>query len=522
MCLFINKTKKILLAVVAISLVAAVSYYIYAKVFVKVDKGQIGNANYYNHNNGRYYEDAEFKKEANDNTTYISDLLSRNGVVHIPKGNFLCKGQIQIKGKHVKFIGNDTKIIFDANTKNVSKAVGVTSYIVNSGFSRDYNAGTAQNISFEGINFELKQTDNNDFDSILVLANIDGGSIKNCSFISDKRSNKHVTLVDLYSCCRNYNIRKSTFINMTAASKGSCIWIRNQTHPQQNNGNVTENITVKGCSFTQNSDDEILAVYSSIGVVKKVSVENSEFYDYSDNNAKVLSTYPSEDKYHGTVSDIIFSGNYIFSEKISNFIITVGGSHRKNKVSNVSIQNNEINVSEDSDEKCAIIYVNNIGTNIQDVKVNNNSITVNKLINGTAIYNANYAQHNIIKGELNRGIVNGESYGNTIINSRIGIESPYIAKKNQVINCWTGISCTAANNFILENSITLAPDGLCGIEVKKSSKDFKVQCSKNTITTSNANQYSFIVHGGDVQFNSNIINGPGSKTFINKKNTVGG
>ncbi|MHB8065128.1 MAG: hypothetical protein ACYDG2_21345 [Ruminiclostridium sp.] len=361
------------------------------------------------------------------------------------------------------------------------------------------------------------------YNCILELANIKGANIRNCKFISDVISSNYVTLVDIYSCCKNVKIENCSFENMTNASKGSCIWVRNQTQLEKHDENVTENITINKCTFKQNSADEILAVYSSIGDVKKVKVMNSVFNDYSDMNVKIFATYSSEDKYYGTVEDIKFDNNKIFSEVISNFIITVSGPNRKNKVSNIVISNNDIKIENDTDNKCVIIYVNDIETNVHGVDVVNNTIRVNKLLNSTGIYNASYTRTNIITGELSRGIVYGESYKNVIDGSLQGIVSSSIVQENKIYNCKIGISCGPRKSLVSKNKIILMQkNGLCGIEVQKNYYNDKsdITLIGNTVITNAKEQYGFIIHNGNIRLESNSIKGPGRKTYENDRANI--
>jgi len=479
----------------------------------------VGNANFYNETDGRYYADKNFKQTANDNTQYLIDLFEAGGDIRLPEGNFFCTRQLSLKGPDTRIRGvkGRSRIVFDGQAINTVNRGDISAYIINAGYSRTYDDNTAQQIYMEGLEFELKQSDLNSYNMLLALANVKKGSIKDCNFITDAKSENFVTLIDLYSCCKNINIENCKFTNMTAASKGSCIWVRNQTLPEKSIENVTENIIINQCSFKQNSDDEILAVYSSVGVVRKVTVRDSVFRDLSDRNIKVFSAYSSENRFYGTVNDISFTGNKIFSDSIRNFIITVGGPDRKNKVSNIEIADNEIHISGDTDQKCAVIYINDIGTDVDDVRVIRNLISAGNLNNSSGIYNASLAEKNTINGNLYRGIVYGDARSNNINGCQVGITSPSFAKENRITNCRIGISCESRNSKLLENIIILDPvAGVGGIEVKKSKSAFEIQCVKNSITTSLTKQYSFILHSGRVELVSNTSHGPGGGIYKNK------
>ncbi len=485
-----------------------------------INSGEIGNANFYNSKDQKYYADKNFKYEANDNTAFIMDKFNKDGKVYIPKGNYLCKSPIRIKGKDVILYGPEgaCKIIFDSRAIEAFEEGKQKSYIINDGYSLSFNNDTAQSISINGIDFEVKQSENSPYNYLLTFANVKGGAIQNCTFISDESSRNMVTLLNLLSCCKNIRITDCSFKNMTGASTGGCIWVRNLTTKQKIKENLTENISIARCSFVQNSGDEIVAVYSSVGHVKKVSVKDSVFEDYSDKNAKVISTFPSDNKDEGTVEDVQFDNNRIYSESIKYFIITVGGPNRSNRVSNISISNNEITVEKDSYNKCALIYVNDINTNNSDIKVYNNTILVNSLLNSTGIYNATFSKNNRIIGKLGRGIVFGKCYENFIDGALRGIVSSEIANQNEIYDSRIGISCETQKSLISNNKIILnQEDGLCGIEVKKSRENIDITCSDNQIITKTKEQNGFIIHDGNVRLKNNIISGPGKEIYKSDK-----
>ncbi len=486
------------------------------QISANINNNEIGNANFYNTKDQKYYSDKNFEFEANDNTNYIIEKFSEDGKVYIPDGNYLCKSPIRIKGKNVQLYGTEgkCKIIFDSKANKAIEKKEQQSYIINAGYSLSFNNNTAQNISINGIDFEIKQSDNNPYNYLLTLANVKGGTIKNCRFISDKSSKSMVTLVNLLSCCKNMKITDCSFKNMTGARTGGCIWVRNLTTKQKLKENVTENISISRCNFIQNSGDETVAVYSSVGKVKKVYVKDSVFEDYSDINAKVFSTFPSDNKDDGTVEEVQFDNNKIYSEIIKYFIITVGGPNRSNSVSNVSISNNKITVEKDSDNKCALIYVNDINTNNSDIKVYNNTISVNSLLNSTGIYNASFTKNNRIFGRLGRGIVFGECYENTINGALRGIVASEIANQNEIYNSRVGISCENKNSLISDNKIILnQKEGLCGIEVQKSQENIDITCTDNKIITKTQEQNGFIIHNGNVKLRDNEISGPGKEVY---------
>lgn len=488
-----------------------------------INKSEIGNAFFYNEKDQKYYSDKKYKFQANDNTDYIIKKFNTEGKAYIPEGNYLCKRPLRIRGKNIELYGLEgkCKIIFDSKEKVFIEKGKQKSYIINDDYKLNYDANTAQNISIKGIDFEIKQRDENSYNYLLTLANIKGGTISNCRFISDVASKSMITFVNLLSCCKNIQIQNCYFKNMTNANTGGCIWVRNLTKQDSLKENITENIAISKCNFIQNSGDETVAVYSSVGNVKKVSVRDSSFEDYSDINAKVFSIFPSDNKDNGTVENIQFDNNKIYSEKIKYFVITVGGPNRSNSVSNVDISNNEITVDEDSDNKCTLIYVNDINTNCKDINVFNNTIEVNKLPNSTGIYNASLCKNNRLLGVLGRGIVFGECYQNIINFALRGIVFPEIAMQNEIYNSRIGISSKEQKSIICDNKIILSEsNGLCGIEVQSSQKNYDITFTNNEIITNDQAQNGFVIHSGNIKLKDNKVSGPGRDIYKSDKAVI--
>ncbi len=120
------------------------------KKFKLINK--IGNANYYNIEDGKYYEDAGFITEANDNTGYLLKLFNSEGSIKIPEGNFLCCTKIVLKGKDIEVTGvkGATKIIiYSGEFVNYGRGSFAESIVVNKNNNGIYNLDTAQNIKIE-------------------------------------------------------------------------------------------------------------------------------------------------------------------------------------------------------------------------------------------------------------------------------------------------------------------------------------------------------------------------------------
>lgn len=482
---------------------------------------QVGNANYFNPVNGEYYQDKKYRIKANDNTIYLLNLFNSTDKIYVPKGNFLCKKQIKIKGKRVTISGinGKTKIIFSGNSfKNTS----YESAIINENNLQYYKKDTAQKINIFGITFEYKRMNLISPKTIFILSNVNRVSIKDCNFIADFNNSIPVTLLDLYNCCKNVELNKVSFINMTGADSGGSIWIRNLTKEYNNPINITQGIIVKNCNFKQNTNDEIIAIFSCRGDIKNVKIMNCLFKEESVQNVMALSIYPSENKYTGTIDRVLFDNNTFISKYLNLFLITIGGEGRKNKVSDIIISNNSIDIKGESNSNTNkfVIYASNKGTDIEGIKIIKNVIRMGKLTNTSVVSNTNKVNNNRIIGKAKNGIIGGYVYNNVIDGVENAIISPNIAVANKLINTVVGVTCNKENSSIKENVISLNKEvGICGIKVQTAQlkHSSSIICKNNRVTTFKKNQSGLIIYGyKEIKLGLNSIVGPGKETIQSK------
>lgn len=466
---------------------------------------EVGNANYFNQKDGKYYADSSYTIEANDNTAFLLGLFKSEETVNIPAGNFLCKTKIVLNGIELSVHGIEgkTKIVFNSKTfTNYGFGAFAECLIINQNYADEYKSESAQIINILGIIFEYNRYAISSPKTIMLFKNIKGASIKNCSFIADLANSIPVTNLDFYNGCKNVAVSDCYFSNKTKALSGGCIWVRNLTEQAANvEGNTTENINIYKCEFEKDSKDEVIAVYSVIGNIKDITIKNCDIKDYSTSQQIVLSVYSSEDKYYGTVDNVIINNNSIYSQNFKDFVIMIGIEKRIKLTTNVMITNNKI-VSESKTIRKIIIYnaSNNKDSNIQ---INNNEINATSSAHYIAIAHATYANGNKISGTIENGIVGGIVTNNVIAGVVNGIVSPAIVMKNTISQAKNGIRVYAGDCFINDNVIELDKDtGVCGIEITSQGI---IACINNTIYTFTPNQYWITTKSTNTILSNNIL-----------------
>lgn len=477
---------------------------------------EIGNANYFNPADGKYYSDANFTNAANDNTEYLKALFNSGEVVKIPAGNFLCKTKLVLKGMNLSAQGvkGATKIVFDSKTfSNYGLGSVAECLIINANYSDEFKVNTAQKIDISNISFEYKRYTNRSPKTIMLFKNISEANIRNCNFIADLANTMPVTNLDIYNGCKNVTVSNCNFINKTKALSGGCIWVRNLTDSLENVvGNTTENIKINDCSFEKDSKDEVIAIYSTVGNVRNVIINNCKIEDYSDKQEIVLSVYSSEDKYYGTVDNVTISNNEIISKKFNAFVICTGIENRKKPTTNVSIYNNIITLESINSKNKTVVYnpLSNMESNIYAA---NNIITLTGGTNTNAITNLTSAEGNKISGPFKYGITGGVAINNVISGAETGIISPELAVRNNVTKVKYGIRSFNGDSYIKSNTIELDKNtGLYAVEL---STQYQIYCANNTIQTYDANQFGIIAKGLKIILSNNEVLGDG-KTLISK------
>ena len=77
------------------------------KLYVSVtDFGAVGDANYYNENDDKYYVDSKFTTLATDCTNAFKEALKVSNSINLPNGNFWITEPLNIASKELDFFGN--------------------------------------------------------------------------------------------------------------------------------------------------------------------------------------------------------------------------------------------------------------------------------------------------------------------------------------------------------------------------------------------------------------------------------
>ncbi|MDF2986008.1 MAG: hypothetical protein K0R50_1518 [Eubacterium sp.] len=470
----------------------------------------LGNANYYNPNDGLYYADSGFKTIANDNTEYLLSLFNSGKDVNLPAGNYLCKTNVSITGNEVKIKGvkDRTKIVFQCKDFVYNSSGPYNEgVVVNKNHANEYNEANAQAIGIYDITFEYKRYQAKSPKTIMLFKNVKKLHLVNCSFIADLPNEIPVTNLDLYNACKNVLVLDCYFSNKTRALSGGCIWVRNLTTQTVSvPGNNTENVTIRSCEFDKDSKDEVISVYSTIGNVKDVVITKCKIRDYFTKQDTVLSAISSEDKYYGTVENVVISNNYIYSQNFNAFMISTGLENRKKQTKNVVIYNNEI-VNDSQSTKRRIIIYNPLVNKDGSIVVTGNEIISKPNPSVYAIANVSIANENKITGNIESAVVGGIAADNIITGALNGIVNPDAALKNTINQVKYGIRVFQNDSYLYSNNIELDKDnGICGIEVLS---EENVICAKNIIQTNAKAQYGFIARSPDTHLYSNQVSGEG-------------
>ncbi|OPX44821.1 hypothetical protein CLHUN_13750 [Ruminiclostridium hungatei] len=472
--------------------------------------GEIGNANFFNKADGKYYEDSRFTIEANDNTEYLTRLFNSENTVNLPAGNFFCKSKIILKGMNltVQGVKGSTKIVFDSRTfSNYGQGYLSECLIINSNYADEFNETTAQKMKISDISFEYKRYTNRSPKTIMILKNIRRADILNCDFIADLSNTMPVTNLDLYNACKNVTVADCNFVNNTMALSGGCVWVRNlTTRLSAVADNTTENVKITDCNFEKDSKDEVIAVYSTVGNVRNVIINNCKIVDRFEKQEIVLSVYSSEDKYYGTVDNIIISNNIIISDYFNAFIICTGIENRKKPTTNISIYNNDINAQSVGTSSKTIIY-NPAGNEKSNIYAINNRITLTGNGYCNAISNVSSAEGNVISGQFRYGITGGAAINNTIQGAESAVVSPVVALRNTISDVKYGIRSFANNSYIGGNTVDISElSGFCAIELNSQAR---IYCANNNIRTHDSSQYAIIGKGANIILDNNDLAGEG-------------
>lgn len=168
--------------------------------------------------------------------------------------------------------------------------------------------------------------------SLLLLSNVKGGSIENCTGVTPFGGARCDALIDLYACVKNTALLKVDLRNLTGLPSGGACWVRNITSDGSNPLNVTENITIGRQSFFgTTTGDEALSIFGVHGLVQKVRVcEKTRISSLpsTQKHSTLASTFPLNDGsangVYAAVKDVLWHDVDFFSDNFSDHVYRVG------------------------------------------------------------------------------------------------------------------------------------------------------------------------------------------------------
>lgn len=449
----------------------------------------------------------------NDDTKAIQDAIDGaeiqgRYVVFVPPGVYRLKNKIKLKS-HVIFKGirGKSKIVISDFLDKTAEGI-----LSNEHFSRTYKPDTADEITVDGIDFEFTRVSRDYPKTILFFANAKRVTIQNCSFSSfNTFANTETTHLDLYACCKNVKVINCDFTHINEGT-GGCIWVRNLTSAVNNlNGDITCNVEITGCNFTKSSRDEIIAVFSTRGDVKDVSIHDNTFNVTHDARMSFpFSAYPAENIYHGGVENVTFERNTVYMERVNTFLFMLGLSGRTNLCRNIKIKSNRFFVNIPDNKAVHLFYCN---VSVTDTSFEGNYVEVNASPEAKINYvciNIQDVHGNTIKGSpakaIENGIYNAQRVTNNVLDYvSTAISTCRLVSNNTISHCRYGIvfqgdvDAIASNNIIsLESEATY-----CGA-IRVKSEETRVSAVGNVITTTKKNDYAIYLENGLITLVGNL------------------
>jgi hypothetical protein len=490
----------------------------------------------------------------NDDTKAVQDAIDNavetgRYVVFMPPGVYRIKNRISLKSHVVlKGIRGKSKILISDFLDTKSEGI-----LTNEHLSRAYNPDTADEITIDGIDFEFTRVTTNHPKTILFLANTQRATIQNCSFLSTNPFAKtETTHLDLYACCKNTQILNCDFIHINEGI-GGCIWVRNLTSATSNlNGDITSNVEIAGCRFVKSSEDEIIAVFSTRGDVRDVSIHDNTFRVTRDARMSFpFSIYPADNNYHGGVENVTFAHNSVYMERINTFVFMLGREGRTNPCRRISIKNNRFFVTIPDKVTVSLFYgnkpitdtrfednylevhgvpeskVNNTCVNIQDVHGNTIKGSPEKILD-YGIVRAQCVTHNVLEYVRDAISMCRQVSHNTISHCRHAItysgEEDVIVSDNIISQCKQGIIINGKTDAIASNNIiTLDSEesSLRGIRIEH--EKAWVTAMGNVITTYKKGDCAFcLVKGHLIRMGNIYKRNPAGEYQIIREGSVTG
>jgi hypothetical protein len=345
--------------------------------------------------------------------------------------------------------------------------------LINSNFSLSYSSATAQNVSFDGVDFAS-------FSAVILgsgvigLANVSGGRTRNCEF-SSYTACAISSFLDLYAVVKNYTVAENKLTSTTqAGALGGLMWIRNLTSDGSVSINVTENILVERNYLGQSGFDEAVAIYGVNGLVRNVTIRSNkiEGLPSATCHGTLASTFPFGPNQGGTsyaaIQDILWDDNEFIDVAFLNEVLRFGSSSdTAQTIQAVASSHNKFTVSMPVANTASSVLHNVADTFTgtysgisSESDIINTQASANQINVGISGFST--IQNPTIQGSVFSGISGGavmggsvESYGyafyqcSSVTGSKFKVDGPYPAfYQNSAVNSnYVGNTGTSAGSL---------------------------------------------------------------------------
>ena len=258
-----------------------------------------------------------------------------------------------------------------------------------------------------------------------------------------------------------------------------------------------------------------------------VIIQNKRFNVFDQEMAIVTAEAFAKDNNYGKVSSVLIENNLFDIHDFNAFIVKIGNAgNNMNPTSNVTIRNNTINVSSNSDSLRAKRVIYQADTISNEIYIENNNLNYisqhrNRIYGITC--KSGYVLNNKIVGNFYTGIEYGEVKNNWISGSSVGIFNPTIAEGNTIDEANTGIKLAYASQHISNNDITLNKNDLnnnVGIEILSNAGNLSNMLFQgNTVYTFN-NDTAYHFANETIRFDDNTNKNIGEGKLIYLSNNT--
>jgi hypothetical protein len=440
-----------------------------------------------------------------DDFSLLRQQLAVSDYVFIPAGDYALVSTLKLKnGIVLEGIRGQSRIIIDDSFQKGKYYPENEFAVMNEHFSQAYDSATADEITIRGLTFIMDKNNSNSIHTLLGMANVKKLILEDCDFIV-QGNGVSGSNIDLYAGCKNVLIRNCYIKNDTGAESGAAVMVRCLTGDGADPANATENVVLESNTIEKNSNDEAIAVWGCVGLVRDVTVRNNSITAYGRIPDVLIDAFAGEFNKHSTAStkNVIFDGNTITTGDIACTIFQVGqNTDTVSQLDNVRITNNTINTRASATAYTTVIKSYD-QDNYTNIVIEGNEITNTGHVNiGYGITGKGVIANNVINGLFNASIAYAYTCNNNTINDNItgtAIENVVNIESNTINNCKVGIKCFDSETYwVAGNSINMHDSSeSCGImALKVSGSNPVVSISDNQIAAGDNYYAKIFSHEG--------------------------